>query len=378
MKNNETPILIGAHTSAAGGVHNALLEGAKIGATTIQLFTANQKRWSSKPLSEEAISLWKSALDETGLTKVMSHDSYLINLSAPDAENLQKSRKCFREEIIRCKQLEISFLNFHPGSALADDPQRCLDRIVESLMELRPLLEHGSLRILMEATAGQGSSLGYRFEHLAYLISKMDVALPIGVCIDTCHVFAAGYDVRTNEACELMLKEFDRIVGLKHLYAFHLNDSQKPLGSRVDRHACLGERNSFFTRIIPLKQRFGEDMRTRIKQLKYAEPGKPSLIGTQATVKGWIRTVRNQKTFAFVEINDGSTLSNFQVVVNADLPGYEKILEQLSTGVAVVISGTVAESPGKNQELELHAKELQIIGACDPAVYPLQKKRHSF
>lgn len=234
-------LLIGAHTSAAGGAYNALLEGKQIGATTIQLFTANQKRWQSKALDPEAIRKWKESLKETGIQQVMSHDSYLINLGAPNPENLQKSLTAFREEIQRCKQLGLAFLNFHPGASLDSDPQQCLDKIVDSLLHVKDLVDDGSLRLLLEATAGQGSSMGYSFEHLAYLVDKVHTQLPIGVCIDTCHIFVAGYDLRTAEACENTLKEFDRVVGLQHLFAFHLNDSVKGLGSRVDRHAALGE-----------------------------------------------------------------------------------------------------------------------------------------
>lgn len=234
-------LLIGAHTSAAGGAYNALLEGKKIGATTIQLFTANQKRWDSKPLDQEAIDQWKATLAETGLKEIMSHDSYLINLGAPDAENLRKSLKAFREEAIRCNQLDIAYLNFHPGAALTEDPQQCLDRIVDSIMSMEDVMAEGNTRLLLEATAGQGSALGYRFEQLAYILERVKKRVPIGVCIDTCHIFVAGYDLRTAEACDATLKEFDRVVGLKHLYAFHLNDSVKELGSRIDRHAQLGE-----------------------------------------------------------------------------------------------------------------------------------------
>jgi deoxyribonuclease-4 len=234
-------LLIGAHTSAAGGAFNALLEGKQIGATTIQLFTANQKRWQSKPLESDALRKWKESLKETGIRQVMSHDSYLINLGAPNPENLQKSLTSFREEIQRCKQLGLTFLNFHPGAALDSDPQQCLDKIVDSLLQMKDLVDDGSLRLLLEATAGQGSSVGYSFEQLAYLLDQVHLQLPIGVCVDTCHIFVAGYDLRTAEACENTLKEFDRVVGLQHLYAFHLNDSVKGLGSRVDRHAALGE-----------------------------------------------------------------------------------------------------------------------------------------
>lgn len=239
MKSQE--LLIGAHTSAAGGAYKALLEGQRIGATTIQLFTANQKRWHSKPLEQEAIEQWHETLAETGMQKIMSHDSYLINLGSPSEENTAKSREAFKDEITRCQQLGIAFLNFHPGAALESSVEECLDRIVDSLVIFEDQIAKGSTRLLLEATAGQGSAVGNRFEHLAYIIEKLHHRLPIGVCIDTCHIFVAGYDLRTAEACDATLKEFDRVVGLKHLYAFHLNDSVKGLASRVDRHANLGE-----------------------------------------------------------------------------------------------------------------------------------------
>ena len=233
--------LLGAHTSASGGVHRALLEGKDIQATTIQLFTSNQKQWEGRVLTAEHLDCWKRTLDETGLTHIMSHDSYLINLGGPRADILEKSRKAFSEEVKRCLQLEVSYLNFHPGAALDGDVQECLDRIVESLLLTRPLLEKGTLRLLLETTAGQGSSVGHCFEHLAYIIDKVNDQIPIGVCIDTCHIFAAGYDIRTPEAWNQTLAAFDRNIGLHYLHAFHLNDSLKDLGSRVDRHQPLGE-----------------------------------------------------------------------------------------------------------------------------------------
>lgn len=232
---------LGAHTSAAGGVHRALLEGKAIGATTIQLFTSNQKQWQGRPLTPEMIETWHRTMDDTGLSHIMSHDSYLINLGGPRLEILEKSRKAFAEEIERCVHLNIPYLNFHPGAALDGDIQECLDRIVESLLLVRPLLEQGKTRLLLETTAGQGSTVGNRFEHLGYIIEKVKDVIPIGVCIDTCHIFVAGYDIRTPEAWEKTLAEFDRTVGLPFLYAFHLNDSVKDLGSRVDRHQPLGD-----------------------------------------------------------------------------------------------------------------------------------------
>lgn len=236
-----TEPLIGAHTSTAGGVHNALLEGKRIGATTIQFFTSNQKQWKGRTLTPEIIDLWQTTRKETGLSQVMSHDSYLINLGCPNLENLAKSKQAFQEEIQRCVQLEVDYLNFHPGASLDGDVQECLDCIATSLLETEPFLEKGTTRLLLETTAGQGSSVGHRFEHLAYLINRVKHRIPIGVCIDTCHIFVAGYDIRTPEAWEATLTEFDRVIGLPHLYAFHINDSSKGLGSKVDRHQPLGQ-----------------------------------------------------------------------------------------------------------------------------------------
>ncbi len=238
---NATNLLIGAHTSTVGGIHRALLEGKEIGATTIQLFTSNQKQWQGRSLTPEIIESWQQTLQETGLCHIMSHDSYLINLGGPRLDVLEKSRKAFYEEVDRCVKLGIPYLNLHPGAALNEDIQKCLERIVESLLLVRPILHKGTTRLLLETTAGQGSTVGYRFEHLAYIVEQVKEHLPIGVCMDTCHLFVAGYDVRTPEAWEKTLSEFDRIVGLSFLYAFHLNDSLKELGSRVDRHQPLGE-----------------------------------------------------------------------------------------------------------------------------------------
>ena len=234
-------LLIGAHTSAQGGAFNALLEGQSIGATTVQLFTANQRQWQGKPLSEEAIACFEQTLRETHLEEIMSHASYLINLGSPKEEVCTKSKKTFRKEIERCQALGISYLNFHPGAALDDSVENCLDRIVEGMLEVEDLFDDEELILLLETTAGQGSVVGAKFEELAYIIERTGKKLPVGVCIDTCHIFAAGYDIRTESAWQKTLKEFDEIVGLDKLYGFHLNDSQHDLGSRKDRHEALGE-----------------------------------------------------------------------------------------------------------------------------------------
>ena len=241
MKKKVDELLIGAHTSAQGGAHRALLEGIEIGATTIQFFTRNQRQWAAKPLSEEEIDLFKETLAATGLQKIMSHDSYLINLGSPDAEALQKSRKAFKEELTRCQQLGVTFLNFHPGAATHGTEEEALEQICNSLAQMEDIADKGKTRLLLETTAGQGTSIGHRFEHIAFILEKVHKKIPVGVCIDTCHIFAAGYDIRTKEAWDKTLETFDAIVGLKHLYAFHVNDSFKPFGSRRDRHAPLGK-----------------------------------------------------------------------------------------------------------------------------------------
>lgn len=239
VKNLNEP-LIGAHTSAAGGVYHALLEGSEIGATTIQLFTSNQKRWTGQILTQDALDEWNQALKQTHIRKVMSHDSYLINLGSPKEDVLEKSRLAFQEEIERCLALEISYLNFHPGASCDGNTDACLDRIVDSLLSCRHLLENHNLCLTIETMAGQGTQVGYTFEHLAYIIDRVKSVIPIGVCVDTCHIFAAGYDIRTASGWDKTLFEFDKIVGLRYLSAFHLNDSLKGLGSNVDRHAPLG------------------------------------------------------------------------------------------------------------------------------------------
>lgn len=234
-------ILVGAHISGAGGLHNALIDGHNIGATTIQLFTSNQRQWNSLPLTTPQIDLWHNKLEETGLEMIMSHDSYLINLGSPKPDLLEKSRLAFREEIQRCQILDIAFLNFHPGSATSSTAEECITRIVESILSMTDLVLAGNTKLLIESTAGQGTTVGYRFEQIAEIVSQVKQHIPIGVCIDTCHSFTAGYDIRTPQGWEETLKAFDNTIGLEHLCAFHINDSQKPFGSRRDRHAPLGE-----------------------------------------------------------------------------------------------------------------------------------------
>lgn len=240
MKKYNNP-LIGAHTSTAGGIWNALYEGKQAGATTIQFFTSNQKQWNGRVITPDIVEAWKRGKEETGIHVTMSHDSYLINLGCPESENLEKSRTAFREEIERCHALEVDFLNFHPGAALKESREKCLDTIVESLLAVESLAGQGGTILLLETTAGQGSSVGNRFEEIGYIVDRVKGKIPIGVCIDTCHIFVAGYDIRTFQGWEIALEEFDKLIGLPYLRALHVNDSKKGLGTCVDRHDFLGK-----------------------------------------------------------------------------------------------------------------------------------------
>lgn len=241
MTAKEKKIYVGAHTSAAGGVSNALVEGKEIGANTIQLFTSNQKQWQGKSPSEEEIEKFHRLRKEMGIDLVMSHDSYLINLGSPDPEMIHKSQQAFRGEIERCHLLGIDFLNFHPGAATTGSREECLNQIIKSLLATKSLTAQGKTRLLLETTAGQGTTVGCFFEEIGYIIEGVKHEIPIGVCIDTCHIFSAGYDIRTPSSWNETLNQFEKEIGLEHLYALHLNDSMKPFGERKDRHAHLGE-----------------------------------------------------------------------------------------------------------------------------------------
>ncbi len=232
---------IGAHVSAAGGVENAVINAINIKATGFALFTKNQRQWKAKPLSEKNIKKFKEYMQIHGFSKdaVLPHDSYLINLGHPEDEKRQKSLEAFIDEAKRVEQLGLKYLNFHPGSHLRKiSEEECLDLISKSIN--LAIKETDSCIFVLETTAGQGSNLGYKFEHLAYIIDKIEDKERIGVCIDTAHIFAAGYDIRTKEAYEETMKKFDKIIGFKYLKGMHLNDSKAKLGSRVDRHHNLG------------------------------------------------------------------------------------------------------------------------------------------
>ena len=231
---------IGAHVSASGGVENAPANALAIGADAFALFTKNQRQWVSAPLSEKSINLFKQRLEQGNLDAryILPHDSYLINLGSPDEEGLQKSRAAFFDEMNRCEQLGLQMLNLHPGSHLNKiSVEQCLDTIAESI---NMALERTSgVTAVIENTAGQGSNVGNRFEHIRYIIDKVDDKSRVGVCIDTCHTYSAGYDIVGEY--DAVFEEFDKVIGFGYLRGVHLNDSKKQLASRVDRHDSLGD-----------------------------------------------------------------------------------------------------------------------------------------
>jgi len=233
---------VGAHVSASGGVENAVKNAAQIGASGFALFTKNQRQWVAKPLSEKSISKFKDFMLDHGYNAdaVLPHDSYLINLGHPEIEKREKSYNAFVDEIKRVETLGLKYLNFHPGSHLKKiSEEECLDLISENIN--KAIKDTESCILVLETTAGQGSNLGYKFEHLAYIIDKVEDKSRIGVCIDTAHIFAAGYDIRSKEAYEKTMQEFDEIIGFKYLKGMHINDSKAKFASRVDRHHSLGK-----------------------------------------------------------------------------------------------------------------------------------------
>ncbi|MEN8256217.1 MAG: deoxyribonuclease IV, partial [Verrucomicrobiota bacterium] len=233
---------IGAHVSTSGGVENAPLNAAKIGANAFALFTKNQRQWSAKALTSKNIDAFKKNCADNGFKPehILPHDSYLINLGHPEVEKLEKSRAAFIDEMQRCEQLGLDRLNFHPGSHLKQvSESECLTTIAESLNIA--IDQTKGVMAVIENTAGQGTNLGYRFEHLAEIIDQVEDKSRVGVCLDTCHTFVAGYDLRTAGWCDAVFEEFENIVGFEYLHGMHLNGSKKEIGSRVDRHHSLGK-----------------------------------------------------------------------------------------------------------------------------------------
>ena len=232
--------LIGAHESIAGGMHTAFERAKRAGCKTLQVFTKNSNRWRAKPFSDDDIASYKTAESKSRIGPVIAHDSYLINLCATDRSILRKSREAYVDELRRCAALGIPFLNFHPGAHMGAGEEEGIKKIIESLNLAHDETPGIPVMSVLETTAGQGTAIGCRFEQLRAIIDGVHDTGRMGVCIDTCHIFAAGYDISTRQGYAKTIAEFDKIIGLDKLVAFHVNDSKKQLGSRVDRHEHIG------------------------------------------------------------------------------------------------------------------------------------------
>jgi deoxyribonuclease-4 len=232
--------LFGAHMSIAGGYYKALLAAQEHGCETVQLFTKNCNQWQAKELTEEEVRLFRGTLRQTRLRYPMAHDCYLINLASPDEALYRKSIEAFVIEYHRAERLGLRYLVTHPGAFLDSAEEVGLARVAQALDEVHGRCPNHRVQILLETTAGQGSSLGHRFEHMARILSLVSQPGRIGICLDTCHVFAAGYALCPEREYQATMRAFDKLIGLKRLRAFHLNDSLKPFGSRVDRHSHIG------------------------------------------------------------------------------------------------------------------------------------------
>ncbi len=233
--------MIGAHMSISGGIFNSLIYGKELGCTTIQIFTKSNNQWKAKELTPEDTNRFLENQKETGISSVVAHNGYLINLASPKEDIYQKSLEAMLIEVQRAELLAIPYLVIHPGSHLGSGEEEGITKIAHSLNWLHQKTEGCQVGICLETTAGQGSSIGYRFDHIAKIIDQVKDNRRLGLCYDTCHTFAAGYDIRTKKAYKDTFEELDKIIGIKRLKVFHINDSLKDLGSRVDRHQHLSE-----------------------------------------------------------------------------------------------------------------------------------------
>ncbi len=231
----------GAHQSISGGVFNAVLLGQKAGCDTIQMFNKSSNQWRAKKLASDEIDKFFKVIEETGVTVATSHTSYLINIASPDKELSAKSYSALKEEMERCNELKIPNLVLHPGSHVGTGAEAGLGRIADNINRMFEELSNNTCCLLLETTAGQGSHLGSKFEELAHIISKIEKSEQIGVCLDTCHVFAAGYPISEPADYKKTMKQFDETIGLKRLRIIHMNDSQKPFASQRDRHEHIGK-----------------------------------------------------------------------------------------------------------------------------------------
>jgi deoxyribonuclease IV len=234
-------LLLGAHMSVAGGLHNAIKDALEVESDAVQIFTKNQRQWNAKPLVDEDVTTFKTRYKESGLRGLVAHNSYLINMASPKDDLWEKSINAMRDEIERCEQLEVPYLVAHPGSHTGSGREAGLDRIVEALNRLHDEVPGYKAMTLLETTAGQGTNLGSTFDDLAYLLERVAQPERLGVCFDTGHVFVAGYDIRDAETYAATMDEFDRVVGLQLIKAFHFNDSKGDLGSKKDRHDLIGK-----------------------------------------------------------------------------------------------------------------------------------------
>ena len=240
LTHGKNPDMFGSHLSIAGGMHHALLDAQRLGMDCVQIFTKNQRQWNVPPLLDEQIDTWRKAMTQTGITQVVSHDSYLINLASPKAETRDKSIALFVHELERCEKLKIPYLVTHPGAHMKAGEEEGLDRVAQALDQLHEELPDLSVLTCLEVTAGQGTALGYTFEHLATIIEKTHANHRLGVCLDTAHLIAAGYDLTSAAGAKEVIEQCDHILGLNRVKVLHINDSKIPRGKRVDRHTHIG------------------------------------------------------------------------------------------------------------------------------------------
>lgn len=238
---NNPKVLLGAHMSIVGGVHTAVERGSRIGCTTMQMFVKNNNQWHGKPLSENDASTYKDLLLKSSIGTVIVHDSYLINLCAKDKTTLRKSRAALKDELDRCELLGVPYLNVHPGAHVGRGEQDGIKMIAESLDIVHEQTKNYRVKSVLETTAGQGTAIGYRFEQIRSITDAVEDKERMAVCVDTCHIFAAGYDIASKDGYEQTFAEFDAIIGLDRLVAFHVNDSKRECGSRIDRHEHIGK-----------------------------------------------------------------------------------------------------------------------------------------
>lgn len=241
VKGDGAQPILGVHCSIAGGLENAFAKGVEVGCDCLQIFVKNQRQWHSRPLNGAQVAAYKAAQRQTGITPVVVHASYLLNLASPDRTTRGKSINAMVDELGRCEALGVSALIFHPGSHLSATLEAGIKRIIRSLDEVHRRCAGTKTMILLEITAGQGTCIGHRFEHLDAIMSQVDAPERLGACLDTCHLFAAGYDFRTPGDYQTTMDELDRVMGLSKVRCIHLNDSKRELGSRIDRHEHIGK-----------------------------------------------------------------------------------------------------------------------------------------